>query len=67
MTNEGYYMKQKKYEGKKFTIRLPKDLWVWLKHKSVEQEESMQEIIVRRVQKYKNKFEKCLTDNDTNV
>jgi len=58
-------MKEKKTDGKMFTVRLPKDLWLFLKQKSAEQEESMQNIIIRCVGKYKNKFEKRFTADDT--
>lgn len=47
---------------KMFQMRMPKDMWVFLKKTAIDQEISMMDIIVRCVDKYKKKFENKLTD-----
>ena len=43
---------------KAFNIRLPKDIWIFLKKMAAEQEKSMTEIISTCLTKYKEKCEK---------
>ncbi len=45
-------------ELKIFTMRMPKDIWIFLKNTAVLQEQSMTDIVVGCVQKYKKKLEK---------
>ncbi len=52
---------------KPFQVRLPRDIWVFLKKKSVDRELSMNNMILECLTKYKNKCEKKLTDSDTMV
>lgn len=54
-------------ELKHFNMRLPKDTWMFLKRAAAAQEESMTDIIVRCVEKYRKKVEPKLTPTDTNV
>ena len=42
---------------KTFTMRMPKDLWMYLKNTAAAQEESMTDIIVRCVDKQKRRAE----------
>jgi len=60
-------MGSKKTEIKTFNMRMPKDIWMFLKKTAAEQEESMTDIIVRCVKKYKKKFDDKLTSDDTSV
>ncbi len=41
-----------------FTMRMPKDIWVFLKNTAVLQDQSMTDIVVSCVEKYKKKLEK---------
>lgn len=50
-----------------FNVRLDKDLWSFIKKKAVDRETSINEIIVELLTKYRNKYEKRLTDNNTVV
>ncbi len=50
-----------------FTVRLPEDLWFFVKIQSAKQHRSMQEIVNECLEKYKKKHEKKLTDSDTMV
>lgn len=43
---------------KPFQIRVPKDIWVFLKKNSVDLEKSMNSIIIERLKKYKKSYEK---------
>lgn len=52
---------------KMFQMRMPKELWIFLKKTAIDQEISMMDIIVRCVNKYKKRLENKLTDNDTRV
>ena len=52
---------------KSFSCRMPRDLWKFLRTASLEQEESMNDIIIRCVQKYRKKIENNLTPTDTKV
>lgn len=47
---------------KMFQMRMPKDMWVFLKKTAIDQEISMMDIIVRCVDKYKKRVENRLTD-----
>lgn len=49
---------------KVLTIRMPKELWYFLRKTSLEKEISMNEIVLRCLNKYKEKKEKLLTDDD---
>ena len=60
-------MSKKNDEIKAFNVRLPKELWVFLKNRSAEQEEPMGTIIMRCIEKYKKRFDDRLTDTDTKV
>ncbi len=52
---------------KTFNMRIPKEMWMFLKQTAAQQEVSMTEIIVRCVDKYKKKFDDRLTVSDTHV
>ena len=52
---------------KTFNMRIPKNLWLFLKKTAAEKEISMTDIIIYCVDKYKNKLEKKLTKSDTSV
>jgi predicted HicB family RNase H-like nuclease len=71
-----YHIKMLKYyqnmDGKMnniktFNIRIPRELWVFLKKSSVDQDRSMNEIIVSCIEKLKKKKENKLTSNDAMV
>lgn len=51
-------------EIKATSIRLPKDLWLFLKRRSSEREMNANQLIIELLTKYKNKCEKRLTDGD---
>lgn len=48
-------------EKKSFQIRLPKDLWTFLKKQSMEQEKAMNVLIIESLQKMKKSLENKLT------
>jgi hypothetical protein len=50
-----------------FTIRIPKNLWVYLKSKAAMQERSMGSLLNQMIQNDKKNSEKRLTKNATNV
>lgn len=52
---------------KAFNIRIPKDMWVFLKKKSIDQEKAMNAIVIDCLEKYKKKCEKKLTQGDAVV
>jgi hypothetical protein len=52
---------------KAFQMRMPKDIWLFLKKTAADQERSMMDIILTCVEKYKKRCEKKLTDDDTLV
>lgn len=52
---------------KAFNIRIPKDIWVFLKKKSIDQEKAMNAIVIDCLEKYKKKCEKKLTQGDAVV
>ncbi len=55
------------HKEKVFSVRLSKEMWVFLKKHSIEQEKPMNTIIFDCLEKYKNKYEKRLTNNNTAV
>jgi hypothetical protein len=54
-------------EIKAFQIRIPRQSWVFLKKKSISRDESMNEIIISLIEKYKKECKKKLTESDTMV
>jgi len=48
-------------------MRMPKDIWLFLKKAAATQEVSMTDIIVDCVNKYKKKYEQRLAQSDINV
>jgi predicted HicB family RNase H-like nuclease len=60
-------MAKRSNELKSFNMRMPKEMWLFLKKTSASQEISMTELILRCVERYKKKFDSRLTDDDTNV
>lgn len=52
---------------KVFSMRMPKETWMFLKKTSADQEISMAEIIMRCVEKYKKKFYNKSIENDINL
>lgn len=54
-------------ETKTFNIRIPKETWLFLKKTAIFQETSMADLIVRCVNKYKDKFNQALTLEDDDV
>lgn len=57
----------KSKETKAFVVRLPKDIWKFLKRAAIEQERSMTDIISSCVMKYQKRLENKLTDYDISV
>lgn len=56
-----------KKEIRTFNIRIPKDLWIFLKKEAMKEESSMAEIIIQLINKKKKKIEKKLTNIGTHV
>jgi hypothetical protein len=54
-------------EFKTFNIRMPKDMWMFLKKASAMQETSMTDILMSVLDKYRKKIEPKLNVIDTNV
>jgi len=54
-------------ESKPLTLRLDKDIWVFLKKKAVDREMSLSALITEQLIKYKKCCERSLTSNDTMV
>lgn len=52
---------------KALTLRIPKDLWIFLKDKSIDREMSVSAIINERLNFYKKSCEHVLTNKDTVV
>lgn len=50
-------MAKEKGEMKTFNMKMPKDMWMFLKHTAASQEISMSEIITTCVEKYKKRIE----------
>ena len=60
-------MTKKNNDIRTFNMRVPKEIWLFLKKTSAAQEISMTEIIIRCITKYKKKLDNKLTDSDTYV
>jgi predicted HicB family RNase H-like nuclease len=60
-------MTEENKELKNFNVRLPKDLWMFLKSQSALQEISMIDIIKKALEDYKIKVEYSLTISGTRV
>lgn len=52
---------------KTFNVRMEKELWVFLKKLSIQKEMSMNDIIINRVKKLRDRKEKKLTSHDAMV
>jgi predicted HicB family RNase H-like nuclease len=52
---------------KAFNIRIPREMWSFLKMQSVVQERSMNLIVLECLNKYKKNIEKMLTSSNTMV
>jgi hypothetical protein len=53
---------------KSINLRINKETWTWLKRHALDREMSMNEIILKRIVKYKERIEKKkLTDNGSLV
>ncbi len=52
---------------KAFNVRLPYNVWKFLKMTAAEQERSMTDVIIECVDKYKKKLQSRLTDSDAKV
>ncbi len=50
-----------------FNMRLPKDLWLFLKNAAAAQEIAMSDIIIDSLSKYRKKYENKLTNKNINV
>ena len=50
-----------------FNVRMPKELWAFLKKRGVDREQSLKQLIIELSKKYKEKCEKKLTNNNTVV
>lgn len=46
---------------KTFNIRIPKELWAFIKKKSIEKEKTMNSMIIELIENFKKKCEKNLT------
>lgn len=49
---------------KALTLRMKRDLWAFLAKKSVDNDTSINDLIINRLNKYKEKCEKKLTNNE---
>jgi len=54
-------------EKKNFMVRIPKEIWAFLKNQSAKNEVPMSQIVNACLEKYKNNYEKKLTQSDTAV
>ena len=52
---------------KVINLRLPKELWLFIKHQSIREERSVNKIMCSYIEKDQKKFEKKLTENHTMV
>ena len=43
---------------KNFTMRMPRDIWLFLKQRAMEKDGYMAEIVIEAVEKYREKIEK---------
>lgn len=60
-------MKKESSETKAFSVRMPKDMWVFLKNESIRKEVSMIDIIIKCLDKHRKIIDKRLTAKDTLV
>lgn len=60
-------MKKNAQELKAFSVRMPKDMWFFLRTESLRLEVSMIDIILKCVDKHRKTVEKRLTPKDTTV
>lgn len=42
---------------KAFNIRLPKEIWAFVKHKAIERDTSMNDLIISLIEIYKKKYD----------
>jgi len=49
----------KDQEMKSFNLRLPKDIWLYLKKESIDKETSMTDIILHCIEKHKKTQKSC--------
>lgn len=55
-------------EHKSFNVKIPRDLWLFLKRKAADEDTSMAQLIFKAVEKMKkNHDKKLLTSDDANV
>lgn len=57
-------MKNKQKEIKNVPLRMPREIWIFLKNKSITREMSMNDIVLELLLKYKKKCENKLTEDD---
>lgn len=60
-------MKRDTTDLKNFNIRMPKELFMFLKKTSAITEATMTDIVIRALERYKIIYEDGLTSTDTNV
>lgn len=48
---------------KALNIRMPKEMWLFLKNQSIDQEKSMNEIVLKRLENYKKNIEKRVDES----
>lgn len=48
---------------KAFNIRLPKEMWIFIKKKAIDREMSINQLLIELIKKYQKKFENSV-DND---
>lgn len=53
-------------EMKTFNMRMPKDMWFFLKQHALMREESMTDILLRCIEKYRKRIESKVNPLDTN-
>lgn len=59
---------KKMSDDKTFNVKLPRDLWIFLKRKAADEDTSMAKLILKSVEKLKkNADKKLLTGDDANV
>jgi predicted HicB family RNase H-like nuclease len=51
---------------KTFNVRVPREIWIFLKRKAMDSDMSMNAIILACLDKYKRKCEKKQKESDTN-
>lgn len=56
-----------KEDVKTFNMRMPKDMWMFLKKTAASEEQSMTDIMMGCLEKYRKKMQYKLTREDTNV